>query len=848
MIQTKDISLPLPLMGAPRQFAGKNKAPGKFPLKTLAALQAGICLLLFLTPALTASGQKPAGVKHRSLISYVKPGIGTAHSRWFFYTPAAAPQGMIKLAPSTNGHFGNASGWEAVGYDPRDPTMEGFVLFHEWQLGGVLVTATNGPLHTKPGDTTGIAAGKKYIGYRSRYSHQKEQASPGYYQVTLDDYQIKAALTATKHVGFLKFTFPGGDRKKSGARIILDIGSKQGESGEVRDAWVKMTDDTHFEGYVSTFPKYLKTNDPGGQVDMYIYGEISEQPESVGSFNGEGVHKGQRQGSGKGAGLYLQLSDKRSAGKPVEVKIGGSYTSIKNARNNFNREAAGLSFDQAKAATQRIWEKKLGAVKVVSRNEKRKVKFYTGMFHALLGRGVASDVSGDYPKGNGLVGHIPKDADGHLKYEAINTDAIWGGYWNLTQLWALAYPDYYRDFVYTQLAQYQNRGWFADGLVNGQYASGVGTNFVGLAIAAAYQCGLLKDASKKELSLAYAAVRKNELGWENRPVGAGKEDIAIFLDSGYVPFIDSGKSTPRGSNFSASHTLEYGFGAYAAAEMAARLGKSKDQQLFLKYAAGWRKLFDSSLQLIRPKDISGKFIENYDPYQPWRGFQEGNGMQYTFFVPQNPEGLIRAMGKDSFNYRLNQLFKHSEQQAFGGGKEINAFSGVKAVYNHGNQPDMQMSWLFNFSGKPWLTQKWTRAICDQFYGAERIHGYGYGQDEDQGQLGSWLVMSSLGLFDVKGFTDARPVIEFGSPAFDTATVQLGNGGTLIITTQADSDADIYIQSAKWNGQPLHNAWMYRDELMKGGHLEFIMGDQPNKSFGVRVPPPSGWHEKLMTEK
>ena len=146
--------------------------------------------------------------------------------------------------------------------------------------------------------------------------------------------------------------------------------------------------------------------------------------------------------------------------------------------------------------------------------------------------------------------------------------------------------------------------------------------------------------------------------------------------------------------------------------------------------------------------------------------------------------------------------------------------------------------MFNFSGKPWLTQKWTRAICDEFYGVEPIHGYGYGQDEDQGQLGSWYVMAALGLFDVKGFTDMRPIIQIGSPLFDKATLQLGTGKRLVIQTRNNTKENIYVQSAKFNGKPLNNAWLYRDELMKGGNLEFVMGNQPNMAWGVKVPPPS----------
>jgi putative alpha-1,2-mannosidase len=139
---------------------------------------------------------------------------------------------------------------------------------------------------------------------------------------------------------------------------------------------------------------------------------------------------------------------------------------------------------------------------------------------------------------------------------------------------------------------------------------------------------------------------------------------------------------------------------------------------------------------------------------------------------------------------------------------------------------------------PWLTQKWTRAICDEFYGTEPVHGYGYGQDEDQGQLGSWYVMAALGLFDVKGFTDLKPIVQIGSPIFKQATVQLGGGKKLVIETKNNSSTNVYVQSAQFNGKPLNNCWMYRDELMKGGKLVLTMGSAPNKAWGTRVPPPS----------
>ncbi|WP_420148537.1 GH92 family glycosyl hydrolase [Spirosoma sp.] len=761
-------------------------------------------------------------VKRPNVLRYVDPNIGTAHSRWFFYTPAAVPHGMAKLAPSTNGHYGNDQGWEAVGYDTRHNSIEGFAHFHEWQVGGVSFMPATGELKVKPGELD-----KPGSGYRSKFDRKNQVAEPGYYKVLLDDYGITAELTATKHVGFHRYTFPKNDQ----SRIILDIGNVQGESGEVRKSEVRMIDDTHFEGFVTTYPKYVKTYDPNGQVSMYVWGEVSKSPRSVGAFTDAGVQAQSNSATGKGAGLFLDYVT--NANEAIELKVGLSYTSIANAKANLEAEAAKLSFEKARKQAQDTWQTELGKL-TVEGNETNKVKFYTGLFHALLGRGIANDVTGAYPRHDGTIGQLPRDKKGNFSYNFYNTDAIWGAYWNLTQLWALSYPERYNDFVQTQLAIYKERGWFGDGIANSNFVSGVGTNFVGLAIAGAYQAGI-RDY---DTNLAYEAIRANELSGRNRPVGSGKLDVEAFVKRGYVPYLDEDKTDSTGSRFSASHTLEYSFSAFAAAQLAKAMGKQTDYGQFTRLSNGWKLLYEPKAKLVRPKKADGSFIDKFDPYEPWRGFQEGNAVQYTFFVPQNPQALIETVGKDEFNNRLDGIFTTAQKNGFGGGKEIDAFAGIKSIYNHGNQPNLHISWLFNFSGKPWLTQKWTRAICNEFYGVEPIHGYGYGQDEDQGQLGSWYVIASLGLFDVKGFTDLRPIIQLGSPAFDQATIRLGDGKTLQIEAKNNSAQNVYVQSATFNGKALQNCWLYRDELMKGGKLTFVMGSQPNTKWGIQTPPPS----------
>lgn len=771
---------------------------------------------------LLAMSMAPGMLPAQDILSYVDPEIGTAHSRWFFYTPAAVPYGMAKLAPSTNGHYGNASGWEAVGYDTRQNSIEGFVHFHEWQIGGVSFMPTTGIIKVKPGDIENTASG-----YRSHFDRKNQIAQPGYYKVLLDDYHITAELTATRRVGFHRYTFP----KNDSSHIILDIGNTQGESGAVIDAGISMVDDSHFEGFVHTYPKYVATYDSGGIVSMYFYGELNDKPASISAFDARGIYRHTSSAKGKGAGLVLNY--KTSENEKIEIKVGLSYTSIANAKNNFHVEANDLSFDEAKAKAQEMWRKELGKLVVEGANDQDKKKFYTGLFHALLGRGIASDVNGDYPKHGNTIGHLTAAGAGE-SWQFINTDAIWGAYWNLTQLWALAYPEWYASYVNTQLQLYKDRGWFGDGIANSQYVSGVGTNMVGLAIAAAYQSGI----RNYNINEAFNAVEANELLLQDRPVGSGKMDVKAFIKKGYVPYLDENKTDSTGSHFSVSHTLEYSFSAFAAAQMAKSLGKKKDYRRLIKYSNSWRKVFNTRNKLMEPKKEDGSFIDKFDPYEPWRGFQEGNAVQYTFFVPQNPAALVGAIGKDYFNKRLDSIFTVSEKDGFGGGKAIDAFAGIKSIYNHGNQPNLHISWLFNFSGKPWLTQKWTRLIADNFYGTDPIHGYGYGQDEDQGQLGSWYVMAALGIFDVKGFTDARPVVELGSPIFDKATIALGNHKQLLIITRNNSKENYYVQSVTFNGKSLNNCWLYRDELMKGGELIFTMGNKPNINWGSKVPPPS----------
>lgn len=777
--------------------------------------------MLMFSLFLVACQPKEEVVTQEALSSYVNPLIGSAHCRWFHVAPGALPFGLAKPGPSTNGSEGNPSGWEATGYDYRHTSIEGFPCLHEFQVGGVVLMATNGELKTVPGkrDTQGE-------GYRSAFSHEDETALPGYYSVLLKDYGIQAEMTATQRVAYQRFTFPANEQ----SHLLFDIGNQQGESGPAVDSEVTITENGLIEGWVKTLPAYINKYQHGATLTMYFSAQVDRRPDAVGTFLREETFAGQKKVQGVGAGAYLTY--KTNEGDQITAKVGLSYTSVENARLNRVEETheGALSFNEVRTLSEKTWESYLGRIRVTTPNHEDKVKFYTGLYHAILGRGLVNDLNGAYPKHDGTIGQLPLEADGTPKFSFYNTDAIWGGQWNLVQLWAMAYPEYLSDFVSTHLQVYKDSGWLGDGLACSRYVSGVGTNQLGNVIAAAYLSGI-RDF---DIETAYEAALKNEQDGVNRPRGAGKLSTDKFVKFGYVPHLDNGPQPDEAWRFSASHTLEFSFGAYAVAQMAKELGKMEDYKQLMHLSKGWERIYNEETNLIHPKYENGEFIDKFNPMQVWRGFQEGNAYQYTFYVPHDAKGLIGKMGAEEFSARLDSIFQRSQENIFSGGRNIDAFAGLNTHYNQGNQPCLHISWLFNHAGRPSLTQKWVRSILDEFYGTDGIHGYGYGQDEDQGQLGAWYVISSIGLFDVAGLANANAELSLGSPLFDSITILLNpeyySGESFTIETVNNSKDNKYAQSYTLNGEALHQPSLSFQDLVKGGHLKVEMGATPVDAY------------------
>lgn len=758
------------------------------------------------------------GQKNIRPVNEVDPFIGTVNCRWFFFTPAALPFGMARLGPHTNAHYGDPSGWEPVGYDYRDHSIEGFGMFHEFQIGGIVFMPLTGRLKTVPGDTV-----KPYEGYRSGFDKSSEKAMPGYYKVFLKDYGIKAELTATKRVGFQRYTFPAGKP----SYIILDVGNRQGESGKVLDAMVKKRNDHEIEGYVVTYPEYVRQNDSSNHVAMYFVARFSSPIRQFGSFNGTKIRKGEPSASGPGCGMYVSFDTKKAH---VEtVKVGLSYTSMDNARNNLEKEAANLSFGDCKNRAVAAWNSALSRILAEGGTKADRVKFYTGLYHALSGRGISEDIDGEYPRIGGGTGRIPLNRQGVPLYDHYNTDATWGSFWNLFLLWGMAYPGVLNDFVRSGLDNYRDIGWMPDGVAAGALTPGMPSNFMGLMIASAYNRGI----RNYKISEAWEAARKNELEWKDRPLGVGKYDLRDFIQKGYVPIED----TYKGFKFSGSHTLEYSFSSWAVGQFAKALGKETDYLQLNRMGLSYRRLFDPSIKMVRAKDANGEFVKDFTPTQVWNGFQEGNSWQYSWYAPQDVKGLMAIMGRDRFNERLDSIFRQSEKSLFGGGKDVNSFSGLTAIYNQGNEPCIEIPYLFNYSGKPWLTQKWVRRIMEVFYGNDPLHGYGYGQDEDQGQLGAWYVMSAMGLFDVEGGASLHPTIQISSSQFDRVTIRLDKdyfpGNQFVILVHNNRPGNIYIHDPELNGKKLTKPWFSFDQFIKGGSLGYTVKPSPDKEWGSR---------------
>lgn len=752
-------------------------------------------------------------------VDYVDPLMGGHDSRWMMFPGPSMPFGMVKLSPDNQ-----RTGWKA-GYEYTIDNITGFSHIHSWTMDGLLTMPTTGPLKVDPGYEEDPDAG-----YRSRIDKEREVASVGYYKAELLDYGITAELTSNTRSGFQRYTFNEIDS----ARILIDLQIESEYGSEIFNAQIKKISDTEIEGY--SIQQALR----GARFNDYTVHFVIRFNKPFKTFNGwtrDGIKREVDQiFSGwdhTDVGAFVEFD--LESGEQVLMQSAISLVSIEQARLNLEEEIIkpfGWDFEAVVTHQRKIWNDLLSLVEVEGPNETDKKKFYTNMYRAYVGRTIWNDVNGKYMDMYEKEQTLP-DPNSPI----YGGDAFWNTFWNLNQLWTLVTPDVANQWVKSLLEIYRVGGWLPKGPTGIEYSSIMVASHQIALIVAAFQKGIRNYDVEK----AYEAIRHVQTTSPQAHIGGGyvgNRQLDEYLKWGFVPY----ESGP------ASNTLEYAFDDWSVAQMAKALDKKDDYYYFRKRAHSYQNIWDHEVGFMNFKGKDGNFLPDFDPFCCSTflesGWCEGNAWQYSWFVPHDLKGLIELMGREEFNRRLKEGFEASKEWKFN--SEFTDENSLHAMgvlpINHGNQPNMQAAYLFNYSGKPWLTQYYARAIMEIFYGETPMDAWP--GDEDQGQMGAWYVMSAMGLFEMNGGTAINPWYEIGSPIFDKITIHLDQnyypGKKFEIIAKNNSKENIYIQNVTLNGENLMKPWFYHSELIKGGRLILEMGSEPNKEWGSREEdaPPS----------
>jgi len=725
-------------------------------------------------------------------VDQVYPLLDTENSRWFFFSSASRPFGMVNLSPDTQ--IGGAWG---SGYRYKTDTIEGFSHIHAWQLSGLSVM----PVIVNENDTDNI-----FTDFYSKFSQGTEKAEVGYHYLELDRYGIQVALTSTTRVGFHSYKFP----QNGSPAILFNLNGMLGPAENV-DGVLRQVDKNTLSGHLVCSPTVRRPK------PITIYFEVKLNTDI------QAVKKDENTGN------YVVILEK-SASEKVLMKAAISYTSSENATNNMEAELAGWNFEDVVADSKAEWNSLLSRIEIEGSTETQQRRFYTDLWHGLQGRRIISDVNGAYPDNTGdnfRIGQIPL-IDGKPRFNHYNSDSFWGAQWTLNTLWGLVYPEIYEEFVHSLLQYYKDGGLVPRGPSGGNYTFVMTGATTTPFIVSAIQKGIVKD----NLEEIYRGLKKGHMpggtmtkaGYEHTTeIGGGLE---YYMENGYVPH-----PNPNGMEFGYHQngpgmTLEYAYQDWTLAQLAKKLGHTADYQYFMQRSNNYKTVFDSESGWMRPKDIDGKWMPTFDPYES-PGFVEANAAQATWFVGHDIAGLATLMGgKQMAAAKLNEQFKTAEKLNFTAGdahaKESHP-EYKRIPINYGNQPSIQTAFIFNQLGRPDLTQYWSKKVAQTVFGGLGTNT-GYNGDEDQGLMGSLAVLYKLGPFQLNGGTEENPVYQLGSPIFDKVTIKLNPdyypGKELILLGKNNSPEAYKISKATYNDWELENFTIDHESLINGGELIF----------------------------
>lgn len=739
----------------------------------------------------------------REPVDYVDPLIDTANRRFFFMTTASRPFGMVNLSPDTRV---GTDAWEA-GYRYIDEHIHWFSHVHAWQLCAIPVMPTMGQMRGPHGSDA----------YKSRFSHDTEIAQPGYHAVTLEDYDVRAELTATTRVGFHRYTFQRSGR----AWILFDLLASI--MLPMSDCLVEQTGDRVFCGYVEN----AATRRRPKPTKVFFCIDVSKAPQDIQCWQGHEVRAWHDRASGSGLALGYDVE----AGDVLHLRVAISYCGEEQARSNMYAELDHWNFDEIRDQARDEWNQWLSRIEVEGGTDDQRIKFYTDLYHAIKGRRRVSDVNGTYMDMTGsapMIRQIPLDDDGKPQYEHHNSDAFWGTPWSLNLLWPIVCPRITHNFCNTLLDMYRNGGLIPRGPSGGNYTfvmtSPTSTTF----LVSAWMLGIRTF----DIETAYQGMLKNhgpgglmsKAGYEHETcIGGGVE---YYLQRGYVPLgIEADAFHVEAA---ATMTLEYAYHDWALAQLAGMLGRQDDERHLSLRAGNYRNIWNPETRFFQPRKMNGEFLPNFDPMSGL-GWEEGNGYHYRWHVPHDVQGLIELFGgPKAFVHELNDLFEKAQTHGF----VCTHANHTDGYIDYGNQPCMYLAHLFNHAGAPHLTQKWVRRVMQMAKSDITPFG-GYGGDEDQGEMGSLNVLMALGLFSVNGGCSPEPRLELSSPIFDRTTIHLDPtyhpGECFVIETTGNGPGDRYIQSARLNGSMLDQPWFSYADLVHGGTLQLELDVKPTRS-------------------
>ena len=727
-------------------------------------------LALFTLGACTFSQSSESKTDYTQLVN---PFIGTDFTG-NTYPGAQAPFGMVQLSPD-NG----LAGWDRIsGYFYPDSTIAGFSHTHLSGTGAgdlydVLFMPVTLPYKEAQGE----------LGIHSKFSHQDEEASAGYYRVKLQDYNINVELTATPRCGVQRYTFP-----KAESMVILNL-KKAMNWDFTMDSQIEVVDSCNIRGY------RFSEGWARGQK-LYFATRFSRPFKSMEMDEAEIKLKGEKVGTSKIARFMFDTEE----GEQVTIVTALSGVSMEGAVKNLDAEAPHNDFDKYLADAKADWNKQLQRIEVTGGNDDDRVNFYTALYHSMIAPTIYSDVDGQYYGPDKRV----HQADGWVNY---STFSLWDTFRAAHPLFTYTEPERVGDMVQSFIAFYEQNGrlpvwnfWGSEtDMMIGYHAVPV--------IVDAYMKGIGNFDAEKALEACIATSNIDEY----RGIGSYKKN-------GYIPYNVTDKYNSE--NWSLSRTLEYAFDDFCIAEMAQKMGKTDIANEYYKRSQNYRNVFNPATGFMQPIDDKGVFQPNFNPDEYTAHICESNAWHYFWSVQHDIKGLVSLTGgQEKFAAKLDSMFTYIPT----GNEELPIFStGMIGQYAHGNEPSHHVIYLYNKVRQPWKAQKYAAQVMHELYFNAPA---GLCGNEDCGQMSAWYVFSAMGFYPVNPVSGEY---EIGTPLFPEMRLNLGNGKTFTVLAPNVSRENIYIQSVTVNGQPYDKSYITHQQIMDGATVEFVMGNQPGK--------------------